>query len=311
MSAHDVQAATPFDPQPFLTYREKCSCARANTADLIVTESLYTIDSVDRYLRLARTRREARICFHTVSEYDNRKATLAVMPPAVADDPEQLALVVQAVLARNGDPGQSHAIIDIAPSFLYLGDALDEGRLKRAFVAGVTLEDGGRLDDEWWASATARWRESVRQAADPNSTVNRFANIADLLRDAPCDEHGLALLPLPVDQTLARSAWLCDLCSWEKAHAKGTATVLPVHSGVWFLLVVDIQHAARNVCVAVALLSHDDGMNLPHLARLLREWFLRAWLPVELLPQSAEEVVPGVISRERIDEAFRRPVVKR
>lgn len=312
MSVQEARETPSFDPQSFLTYREKCGCSRAKTADVVVSETLYTIDSVDRYLRLARTRREARICFHTVSEYDKRRATLAVMPPAVADDPEKLTLVVQAVLERNGDPDQGHTVIDITPSFLYLGDALDEERLKRAFLAGVTFEDGNQPDDDWWNSATARWRDSVRKAADPHSKVNHIADIADQLRDAPCDEHGLAVQPLPIDQTLARSAWLCDLCSWEKTHGKGAAAVLPVHSGVWFLLVVDIQHAAGDVCVAIALLSHEDGLNLPNLARLLRNWFLRGWLPAELLPQSAEEVVPRVISRERIAHAFnKRPVVRR
>jgi hypothetical protein len=302
---------SPFDPATFLVYREKCSCARAQTRSLFVTETLYTIDSVDRDLRLARTRREARICFHTISEYDRRKVTLAVMPTFVADDVEKLSLVVQAVLARNANPEESNSIIDITPSHLYLGDALAEDHLRRAFVAGAVTDEGDTFDDEWWESATARGRESVRVAADPNSNVNRIAQIADYLRDAPCDEHGLALQPVPIDRTLARSAWLCDLCSWEKEHGKGAATALPVHSGVWFLLVVNIQRAAEDVCVAIALLSHDDGVDLPHLARLLRTWFSRAWLPAELLPQSAEELTPGVISRERIDEAFQRPVERR
>jgi len=42
----------------------------------------------------------------------------------------------------------------------------------------------------------------------------------------------------------------------------GAATVVPVHSGVAFLLNIDIQSADGRVCEAVALLQHSAGMNL-------------------------------------------------
>jgi len=159
--AHDLTEA-PFDPTTFLVYREKCSCARSAAHSLFVTETLYMIDSVDRDLRLARAKREARICFHTISEYDNRKVTLAIFPPAVADDPEKVALVVQAVLTRNGNAEESNAIIDSVPSYLDLGDALDEDHLKRAFLAGATSDEGDEFDADWWDRVTERWRHRRR-----------------------------------------------------------------------------------------------------------------------------------------------------
>ena len=296
-----------FDPTVFLVYREKCSCARANTRSLFVTETLYTIDSVDRDLRLARTRREARICFHTHSEYDNRKATLAVFPPTVADDPEKLALVVQAALARNGNPEESHSIIDITPSHLYLGDALAEDHLRRAFVAGGVTDEGDRFDDDWWDGATRRWRDHQRIAARPTSVPNRIADIAEELYAGGLGQRGVALTPVAVNPILAQEVWQFDLCRWENQNesgaTRGAVTVVPVDSGVAFLLVIDIQGVDGRVCEAVALLPHSAGMNLSKLARTLRHWL--ATSPHLGLPQTAEELEPAVISEKRLRRAFK------
>jgi hypothetical protein len=297
---------SPFDPTAFLVYREKCSCARADTRTLFVTETLYTIDSVDRDLRLARARREARICYHTISEHDRRKATLAVMPAAIADDPEKLSLVLQAVLARNGNPEESHSIIDIMPSFLYLGDALDEDHLRRAFVAGAVTDEGDGFTESWWEGATERWRQQQWVHSRPTSIPNRIAKIADEVRAGGLDERGLARTPVAINVLLAREVWLVDLCRWAKVENEevtlGAVTVLPVHSGVEFLLVVHLQRASGDVCEAVALLPHHDGMNLPKLARLIRQWL--ATSRHHGLPQSANELEAAVISKERLQRAF-------
>jgi hypothetical protein len=311
MSRNVVQHSpeAPLDPTAFLVYRQKCSCARANASTLFVTETLYTIDSVDRDLRLARTRREARICYHTISEHDNRRATLAVFPLAVADDPETLAHVVEAVLRQNGNAEESNVIIDSIPSHLYLGDALEEEHLRRAFLAGATTDEGDEFDDGWWEAATRRWRQRQWVDSRPTSVPNRIAAIADELRAGGLDERGLAHTPVPINVLLARSIWLFDLCRWAKAEGDevtvGTVTVLAVHSGVEFLLVVHLQRPSGDVCEAVALLPHNVGMNLPKLARLVRQWL--ATSPHRGLPQSAEELEPAVISKER----FRRAVAGR
>jgi hypothetical protein len=300
----NTQPQSDFQPTSFLVSRPKCGCARAKTSDIFTYEIANFAGSTDCYLNLARTRTEARICFHLVHELGNEKRTLAVMPRDVADDPDKLAQVVRAVLLANGD--DEVYVFQSAPTHLYLGNALDEERLKAVFLETVTFDDGGRPDEHWWEDATWRWRESQRIAADPNSRRNRIVRVAEQVRGVGVDEHGLALQPVAIDRALARSFWLCDLCTWTKDEGRvsGSAAVLPIHEGITFLLVVDIQHTEGDVCEAIALLPREVGMDLRKLPHLLHKWASSSRTDAELVPQSAGEVVPALISRERIDAAF-------
>jgi hypothetical protein len=134
----------------------------------------------------------------------------------------------------------------------------------------------------------------------------RIAAIAHELHAGGLDQHGLARTPVAVNVLLAREVWLVDLCRWSKVEngkiTQGAVAVLPVHSGVEFLLVVHLQRVDGDVCEAVALLSHNAGMNTSTLARLIRQWV--ATSPYGGLSQSADELEPAVISKERLHRAF-------
>ena len=56
------------------------------------------------------------------------------------------------ILLANGD--DEVFVVQSEPTHLYVGDVLNEERLKAAFLKAVTFDSGDRPDEDWWESAT-------------------------------------------------------------------------------------------------------------------------------------------------------------